>query len=752
MLRVVALLALVLGVLGAGVIVPGARAEGACPNEALRLELHSGALPDCRAYEQVTPPFKDGARVVVTAVSADGGHLIVKSLGNFGDAVNNQSLLGAAYELTRTSTGWREAGIDLPGSQYPWDQILGASADLSATLWAARASSQSIYAKDLFIRDADGTLHDLGPVSPPAETEGPPGVGESATGVVRVTGASSDLSHVLFRIAEEGRLWPGDTTRESNESLYEHAGFDASEPKLVGVRNSGPLDSNTEAELIGECGVSAGAANGRGARNAISADGSIVFFTPTGADDYACGGIQPPVDELYARIDGQKTVDISEPILPPGTHCTEACAAATHTDAVFQGASDDGRKVFFLTAQPLRNSDSDTQTDLYEAELEGEGAGAHVAKLVQVSHDPTPGQPAQALGVAQVSEDGARVYFVARGVLTTARNGLGQEAEAGGNNLYVYDTSTQQTGFVAALSEADEADWILGGGGPVQSTPDGRFTVLASTADLTPDDTSTAAQLFRYDAETGSLLRISVGESGFNSNGNTDTFAATLPFSTTFGSAANGLAISDDGAYIVFRSPDGLTPDALNGQTGYVTYEAEEEMRTRSYLVNNIYEYHLGEVSLISDGQDGTATYGESSVQLVGMTPRGGDVFFQSADRLVPQDTDTERDIYDARIEGGFTASALSRCEGEACRGAVGAPLASPSAGSATQAGGGNLTPGMQAGKPKGEPKQVARPQKLARALRACKKKPKRQQALCKVRARKLFGVRSTKKASGRVK
>ena len=60
-------------------------------------------------------------------------------------------------------------------------------------------------------------------------------------------------------------------------------------------------------------------------------------------------------------------------------------------------------------------------------------------------------------------------------------------------------------------------------------TPDGQFLVFTSSADLTPGDTSTAQQVFEYDAQTGELVRVSIGQNGFNDNGNTDTFGAEIP-------------------------------------------------------------------------------------------------------------------------------------------------------------------------------------------------------------------------------
>jgi hypothetical protein len=94
-------------------------------------------------------------------------------------------------------------------------------------------------------------------------------------------------------------------------------------------------------------------------------------------------------------------------------------------------------------------------------------------------------------------------------------------------------------------------------------------------------------------------------------------------------------------------------------------------------------------VSLVSDGQDITDLNGGSTVRLVGTDASGGDVFFSTVDRLVGQDVDTNFDVYDARIDGGFPAPAASEsCSGEACQGALSATPALLSPGSEFQAGG----------------------------------------------------------------
>jgi hypothetical protein len=822
-----------------GSISAGARAEEGCPNEAFRTG-PSANLPDCRAYELVTPPYTEGATTgSILAVSPDGSRAIVQSVGNFGDAEAAPSNEGSTYELTRTEMGWSEAGIDLAQAQFPFDRFLGASEDLNETLWEARASSQPREARDLYIRDADGALRDLGPTTNPEGTKnGLPGLGYEIGGLAHQTihrGAARDLSHVLFAIpsgesvANEAlvpQLWPGDRTVPApgnhDGSLYEYtaAGAESAEPKLVGVENAGPLDGsphiNEGAKLVSECGTHLGSIEagsdvegvpGTG-ENAVSESGATVFFTAMaatmGTGNEHCNesneGTGPPVNELDARIGGEKTLKISSPSHPLAQgngsgpeECDATCEAAAPEAGVFQGASRDGSKAFFLTKQPLLNGDeggTGTGQDLYEAEIEGEAAGAKLARIVQVSHDPNAGQAAEVEGVTRVSEDGSHVYFVARGELAGNSNGQAapfSTAHAGAENLYVYEPDPANPGhyktvFVAMLcSEAglsgsvpdsecnssDEQMWNVDGEAHAQATPDGRFLVFSTATDLTaPEDTSTVNQVFRYDAETGALVRVSVGqrgsyecpatkaiEAGFNCDGNTDVFNTF----TTSPTPGRPVYISEDGSYVVFQSADGLTPGALNGQVESYTEEVEGETRERSYFANNVYEYHDGEVSLISDGLDTSDTISgrstASSVQLEGITPSGADVFFTTADRLVGQDTDTQQDIYDARIDGGFPAPPiLTPCQEEACQGVPGAAPLLGTPASTTFSGAGNLAPppATVPSKPKTKTAAQIGAEKLAKALKACKKDKKRaERKRCERQAHKQFGTaKQAKKAS----
>jgi hypothetical protein len=95
-------------------------------------------------------------------------------------------------------------------------------------------------------------------------------------------------------------------------------------------------------------------------------------------------------------------------------------------------------------------------------------------------------------------------------------------------------------------------------------------------------------------------------------------------------------------------------------------------------------------VSMVSSG---TSPSGDGQ-QVLDLT--GRDVFFVTAAGLVPQDTEGDTDVYDARLGGGFVEPAVQPvpCSSDACQGPLSAPAPTLiTGGTATQAPGENYPP-----------------------------------------------------------
>jgi hypothetical protein len=458
-----------------------------------------------------------------------------------------------------------------------------------------------------------------------------------------------------------------------------------------------------------------------------------VFFTAVPNGEQLPAGQKTTV---YARVDGEKTVAVSNPSPSECTGCSLAAKPAQK--AAFQGASADGSKVFFTTAQPLLTSDTDTTNNLYEYEFP---TATEPSRLVEVSKVPTPGAEANVLGVLRNSPDGSHIYFVASGVLTNETNAEGNPAIAGQPNLYGYDTLTKETKFVATLSAATDnrscqvasalEPCELWGGltgrdkrRSAQTTPDGRYLVFSSAAHLA-ENTKNSGAAYRYDFKTGELTWISHAAPGSKNpnEGKPETVIPPLNAAEYGADAAAddwNRAISENGEYVVFTTSEKLQADAGEG-------------------VTNVYLWHDGKVSMIS--AEGGASPAISS--------SGSDIFFETGTRLVGQDTDVQTDIYDARVGGGFPAPAQPSCSGDACQGSP-SPLPSfgPSASSLFPAGG-NPAPPAPPPPPHEEKKKpkLTPAQELAKALAACKHKPKNKRAACESQARRRYAAQELAKA-----
>ncbi len=784
------------------VLVPGALAVGdastgeACPSEAspgFRVY-----LPECRAYELVTPIFKDGSQLQPAGVSVDGSAVLAESLGVFAGAEGDSEAQGAAYLLLRSGVGWGVYAISPPASMFPAQVLVAASPELGDTLWLARTPSQSIAAEDfyiredLYLREANGTMVKIGSLVPPSAEAGVPAgefQGFLYASNLQYLEASSDFSHILFRIVEgaaHGLLWPGDKT-VGKESLYEYSGRDAVRPELVGL--------SREEKLISACTTFLGSLGSNDIYDAMSVDGATVFFTAVGHDASECGGSveAPEVSELYGRLDGLETVAVSEPAVGQCAVCNvPATVAEGRRPAEFVGASQDGSKVFFLTEQELLAGA--VGMNLYEFDFD-KPAGVRV---VQASVSVGP-MAAGVQGVARVSGDGSHVYFVAAGRLTSEPRGGRKEGQCygeltslekveeeeaekeeiekageatrggkcrpreGGDNLYVFESDTGRVSFIATLCSgekesgslmgvkqcpspnSDVRDWSSEDERLVQATPDGRFLVFQSAGDLTEGerDTSGQPQVYEYDAVTGELVRVSRGSDDDQPRGteSANEHEAMIPLQGYSGDRVSptrpgtGLAVSGDGSTVVFGSAGALTGEA----EGAADAGAE-----------SVYEYHSAVAGggLLSDGNVYLISDGVNMVSAVveGLDASGGDVFFTTADRLVPQDTDTQYDTYDARVDGGFGAlDPAAGCVAEACNGSLYVQPSFATPGSASLSG--VSPPGVTAGA--GKRVVLSRGVLLARALGACKRERRHRRVACEAAARRRYGVVANKARPG---
>jgi hypothetical protein len=716
-----------------------------CPNERIRSESavnpetglpFSLQLPECRAYEMVSPPLTNGAPFTplaqgtgihsassVARVGLEGSTVLIKSTGIWPGAeqpANNDLLITIAeeavrYKVTRGESGWGFKPEVPPASDVRVYKplVVPDGADLGLNgIWTGAGfapseteSNMPLSSLDnpqgnLYLLEPNGsTLAEVGPSVPLSDR----GINPEATGgyeSIAAPGASADLSRVLFEV--RAFRWPFDQTdltpigKEPIRSLYEyfgtgHTGEGGDVPTLVGVDNTGALISQCGTEAGG--GQSAGLGGGQSA-GAISADGSTVFFTARAADAECAAasstgaGTGPAVSQLFARVgEPGKRAEVGSAVTVNVAASSE-CATATFdscnvANAVkYQGASTDGSKVFFTSEQPeLVSGDTDSTNSLYECRLPGD-SGAPLIRmspvnpcpdLVRVSI-PVSGAGAEVQSVAAVSADGSHVYFIAKGVLS-GENAEHNSPTPGQDNLYVWREPSAGypqggTAFIATLPSAALGAAVGEGG---QATPDGNSFVFTSTADLTPDDTSTVNQVFLYEAKHEALIRASKGQDGFNHDGNTTTDGATIA------TGAERRTISADGSTVVFQSSDALTSQVHGG-------------------TNNVYLWRGGNVSLISDGTPAGENSGKGATSipeagLVGIDASGQNVFFTTAAKLVSQDTGELSAVYDARVDGGFPAPKNDECVGEACQGALSAPPGPLSPGSLSPSGTGNVTP-----------------------------------------------------------
>jgi hypothetical protein len=504
-----------------------------------------------------------------------------------------------------------------------------------------------------------------------------------------------------------------------------------------------------------------------------TADFSRVFFSANDALTTGSSFAPVPPDpdvsgqDLYESSDGALSL---LNVLPAN--------AAVATGAVFaslspdtHAVSEDGRRVYWEAAGKLYvREDGELTREVRHAGtfLTASGDGSQVllsdgclySLFTETCTDLTEGQGGFQ-GVAGTGEEGGRlshVYFVDTAVLPAAEaNERGQFAQSGQDNLYSWSEGNLK--FVATLvaSDGDTGsglfDWAAEPGArTAEASRNGRFLAFASHAGLTGYDNigpcgratvnnqtvavdGSCAEAFLYDSATGRLACASCDPTGAAPLG--ETILRRLEESQPWFPQPRYL--TDEGR-LYFDSADSLSSrDDNEGVEDVYEYEPQGAGR------DGTCERAAGCIFLISSG---TSTVDSN---LIAVDETGANVFFDTRDQLVPlEDKDELLDIYDAREGGGISSEtevARAECQGESCQ----APASPPSyqtPNSVSFAGAGNIVAPPSPVKPQATPKSLTRAQKLAEALKACRKERSQSKRLsCEKRARMRFGVKPKAKA-----
>jgi len=714
-------------------------------------------LPDGREYVQVSPADKNGNEAGGSTTgqdvgatnhyglaSADGNAVLFEGTGPIGESPSGKSKWFVATKNTG-EPGWSTRSL-LPASKENQQNLGNGLRDLdpSADLSHALVKPEEPFRQSEGCADgAIGNVYLTGPDPFDAATwlgrpeiEDP--VEDCKQGFAVPDGGTPDFSTVYFTYA--GTLLLDDEKRAPHAGEQGQEAWGFYENKEGVLREAGvlPADSAYPNEPSPWGAVPAASGHGRyRSGNQVSADGSRAFFvSPDPAAVASCEAAEEGkgasaaqaaaacAPQLYVRENGERTLLVSQDTLLPQAGGLPASAPGgvlqmpNPANDQFQGGGPNGSEVF---ASP----------DGSQAFFQSASA------LTQAAEEVSPG-----------AEPKMYDFDVDSGVLTYLPGVTGE--------IVATDGDGSSFAFVrpaAGISPAELDLWAAGpDGGSVTSvtglpefpsvpearmSSDGSELVFQTAATIagfnnrgthTPtvgDTVPGSEEIYRYDVPANTLGCVSCAPAGVTPRGDASISAlytgeVDVPAETA--GVVDERGISADGDRIFFDSPDPLVPQDSNTSSPPASCDvggASEHCPQG----DDVYEWENGVVYLISTGKSPLNSY------LVDSSENGNDVFFATAEGLVPGDTDGGFDIYDARIPHGgepYPPAAVP-CEGSVCQGPpnVPAPLTPPA--SATFTGLGNPTPEVTPSVKKVTTKTVKCKKGLVKNSKGkCVKKPKK--------------------------
>jgi hypothetical protein len=627
--------------------------SGGCPNEAFRTGA-SAHLTECRAYELVTPTDSDAdIRIVGGPVTPGGDAVCFNTEDALADAdPNGIKTADQGFCAWRGASGWETKWVTGPA---PAERV----ASMGSNVYFLSPDGQrAVFASDAVLFGNDyippsGTTHGsqmsaymweggqtswLAPAGPPVgdppayERENRPlnAVENGAPADRRPLATSADLRQGIFESML--RLLPEDENDVVDVYEWYPGGLRIVSRDSTGKAAGGRTGIQAVLQMVAPPG-------------AMSADGSRVFFQHDGAPLAGDATEAPEGEDPEVPSAGIQSVYMRE-----GDELTLVSprrGSGPDASVWFVGATADGDFAYLETTQQLTPEPKQPGRAIYRYGVESD--------QLELVADVLGG-----VAFLTLSPDGSTIVYRER-----LSNALVVDREGVATTLGTLATSDIEAEQGVAYGRTDAR--------MLRVTPDGRVVVFAAAGEIAGFGPG-PLQIYRWEAGEG-VERISAEEGYAPQKGaSIGAYAGLILsereelFAQHTSRGGRGRAISDDGSRVFFETTEALVKGDVNG-------------------VTDVYEWHDGEINIVSTGTGAKALYHGSSAD-------GRTVFITTFDRLLPEwDRNSKRDLYAVMPDGGYAPPAPPPdCEGESCQPAQAAP---PATNAGKGSGEGNLQRGL---------------------------------------------------------
>jgi hypothetical protein len=664
-------------------------AEG-CPNSSFR-DGPSSTLPDCRAYEMVSPLDKNGGDIVTRCdircnrtslmqANRDGSKLSYSAFVSFGDAPS--SLYSNQYIASRGGGGWSTHSINPPRHEtlfsgfpslvqsfYDLDiQARGLSGDLSTMAWTdgsrpaltpdAVEEVPNLYSRDN-LNDTYDWIAELGEVSEGSDPGGP--------WFPEILNLSETGDHIVFMTPRE--LTADPVPAGGGELLYDYTGGDV---HLVSILPDGtPVRDATAGSYIKGGNETQG---GQFVRNALSADGArITWSTAT---------------SIYQRIGNSETKHVSE--VTSKNEIAEVVITAT--GGAFKlnlsGAGETAAIPFNATAAEVQAAlDALAGVEPGDLAVTGSAGGPYTIAFAGQYEKTNVSLAANGSGLTG-PDPKAEVITVQEGPAPARYEGASTDGtevlyrQAGGTgfeNLYRVDVDDQTATLVGQLAIGSGFNGVLG------ASDDLSRIYFSSGKALAAGATAGSPNLYLDDNGTtefiATLSRIDFGESvGLNEQGKPEVSGYNM---LQLAPERQAVRVTPDGSGLAFQSVASLTGydnrDVKNNELDVevFVYDATSDQLTCASCNPSgarpngkpAVRYNSGEETLIGANDQQrrwTAAFLQTAENQT-YYPRdfsddGNRLFFNAYDALSIEDNNNKQDVYQWEAQGTGTCTEPGGC------------------------------------------------------------------------------------------